>query len=102
MNPVDRIKYMIMLECKEVCDYCDRSYYVYGCERDCEYPNCTYDNNHKDFVPVEPLHNKRISGVWNILSCTGWFTIIEKINTANMLDMQWEQLLRKEELSNEK
>ena len=63
MNPVDRIKYMIMLECKEVCYYCDHSYYVYGCERDCEYPNCTYDNNHKDFVPVEPLHNKRISGV---------------------------------------
>ena len=63
MNPVDKIKYMIMLECKEVCDYCDHSYYVYGCERDCEYPNCTYDNNHKDFVPVEPLDNKRISGV---------------------------------------
>ena len=63
MTPIDRIKYMTMLNCKSVCDYCDNSYYVYGCEQDCEHKDCNCTNNFKDFVPTEPLHNKSISGV---------------------------------------
>ena len=63
MAPVDRIKCLIMLSCGNVCDYCDHSYYVYGCEQDCEYKDCRYSNNYKDFIPTEPLHDKRISGV---------------------------------------
>ena len=63
MAPADRIKYMVMLNCGSVCDYCDKSYYVYGCERDCEHKDCRYSNKYKDFVPTKPLHDKSISGV---------------------------------------
>ena len=63
MVSVDRIKYMIMLNCGNVCDYCNHSYYVYGCEQDCEYKDCRHSNNYKDFIPTEPLHDKSISGV---------------------------------------
>lgn len=63
MAPVDRIKYMIVLNGGEVCDYCDNSFYVYGIERDCEYNDCLYDNHHKDFVPTEPLHDKSRCGI---------------------------------------
>lgn len=45
-----------------VCDFCDHSYYVYGCERDCEYKNCDHTNDFKHFKPVDPLHDKRASG----------------------------------------
>ena len=58
MAPVDRIKCLIMLNCGNVCDYCDNSYYVYGCEQDCEYKDCRHSNNYKDFIPTEPLHDK--------------------------------------------
>lgn len=63
MVPVDRVKCMIMFNCGNVCDYCDHSYYVYGCEQDCEYKDCRHSNNYKDFIPTEPLHDKSISGV---------------------------------------
>ena len=63
LSPVDRIKYLIMLNGGSVCDYCANSYYVYGCERDCKYKDCRFSNGYKDFVPTEPLHNKSISGV---------------------------------------
>ncbi len=63
MAPVDRIKYMIVLNGGEVCDYCDNSFYVYGIERGCEYNDCLYDNHHKDFVPTEPLHDKSRCGI---------------------------------------
>ncbi len=63
MAPVDRIKYMIMLNCESICDYCANSYYVYGCEQDCQYKDCRCSNKYKDFVPTEPLHNKSIYGV---------------------------------------
>ena len=104
MSSTERIKYLIMLECMDVCDFCEHSYYVYGCERDCTHNNCNRNNNYSDFVPVNPLHNKKISGgVWDILIYIGWFIIVAEISTANIvLDMQWKQLLRKEELNNEK
>lgn len=58
-----KIKYDLMYSAEEhICDYCDHSYYVYGCEQDCEYKDCKYSNNYKDFVPVEPLHDKRQNG----------------------------------------
>lgn len=63
MAPVDRIKYMIVLNGGEVCDYCDNSFYVYGIERGCEYNDCLYDNHHKDFVPTEPFHDKSRCGI---------------------------------------
>lgn len=63
MNPVDRIKYDLFYnQGEDICDYCDHSYYVYGCEQDCEHKDCKYSNNYKDFVPVEPLHDKRQNG----------------------------------------
>ena len=62
MSSTERIKYLIMLECMDVCDFCEHSYYVYGCERDCTHNNCNRNNNYSDFVPVNPLHNKKISG----------------------------------------
>lgn len=49
--------------CKpKICDYCDHSYYVYGCEQDCKFHDCSYYNNHKNFKPVEPFHNKKECG----------------------------------------
>lgn len=64
MTPIDRIKYMILLNDRRmVCDYCDKSYYVYCCEVDCDCKECGYANMYKDFVPTKPLHDKSISGV---------------------------------------
>ena len=63
MAPVDRIKYTVMLNCGSVCDYCDKSYYVYGCEMDCDCKECGYANMYKDFVPTKPLRDKSINGV---------------------------------------
>ena len=61
---VDKIKYILMHSQEEyICDYCDHSYYVYGCEQDCEHKDCGFINSYKDFVPTEPLHDKRTSGV---------------------------------------
>lgn len=58
-----KIKYDLMYSAEErICDYCDHSYYVYGCEQDCSYEDCGFCNSYKDFVPVEPLHDKRQNG----------------------------------------
>lgn len=59
----NRIKYDLISANSDVCDYCQKSYYVYGCERDCDHKNCSIVNFYSDFEPVEPFHNKRISGV---------------------------------------
>lgn len=59
---VERIKYELDWKQEELCDYCANSYYVYGCEQDCKFNDCNYDNNHKDFIPVKPIHNKRECG----------------------------------------
>lgn len=61
---IDKIKYdLIHNQEEDICDYCEKSYYVYGCEQDCEYKDCKYSNNYKDFAPTKPLHNKRRSGI---------------------------------------
>lgn len=63
LEGVEKTKYLLMRNpgiC--LCDYCAYSYYVYGCERDCEHKKCNWRNNYVDFKPVEPLHNKRITG----------------------------------------
>lgn len=60
---VDKIKYVIMPNRESVCDYCNNSYYVYGCEKDCEHRDCGHSNSYKDFVPTKPLHDKSIAGV---------------------------------------
>lgn len=33
----NRIKYDLISANSDVCDYCQKSYYVYGCERDCDH-----------------------------------------------------------------
>ena len=64
LQGVDKLKYELMYAYgKNLCDYCDKSFYAYGCEQDCEHKDCKYANNFKDFVPTEPLHDKSISGV---------------------------------------
>ena len=63
MGNIDRTKYLLMINCQEICDYCEHSYYVYGIDRNCEHKDCTYANNYADFIPTEPLHNKSIYGV---------------------------------------
>ena len=45
---IDKIKYdLINNQEEDICDYCEKSYYVYGCEQDCEYKDCKYSNNYK-------------------------------------------------------
>lgn len=56
------LKYYLLNTINDICDYCKHSYYVYGCEQDCQYKDCNWNNHYKDFIPVEPLHNKRASG----------------------------------------
>lgn len=60
---VERVKYELVHDKKEdICDYCDHSYYVYGCEQNCQFSTCSMTNNYKDFNPVEPFCNKRARG----------------------------------------
>lgn len=60
----DKIKYYInnILVGENVCDYCKHSYYVYGCEQECDIKDCYFDKDYPKFEPVDPLHNKRKSG----------------------------------------
>ena len=52
LEDMDKIKYHIMnFTSNDECDYCANAYWVYGCERDCNYINCKYDNNYKYFEP---------------------------------------------------
>lgn len=67
LTGVEKIKYEVLNKVRwnwneDICDYCDHSYYVYGCERDCEYKTCCNSNNYKNFIPTEPLHNKKSRG----------------------------------------
>lgn len=63
LKGIDKIKYNIKYkQNKDICSFCDKSYYVYGCEQDCSEKNCSWTNNYKDFIPVEPLHDKSESG----------------------------------------
>lgn len=59
---VEKIKYELIHSLNDICDYCDHSYYVYGCEQNCEYKDCRLSNNYKNFIPTKPLHNKRTNG----------------------------------------
>lgn len=64
LNLNEKIFLMCQYNKEDICDYCDNSYYVYGCERDCS-KKCKIknkDNTENMFVPVEPLHNKSHSG----------------------------------------
>ena len=57
---VEKIKYLLTRNPRTcICDYCAHSYYVYGCEQNCEHTKCGSSNNYIDFKPVEPLHDKR-------------------------------------------
>lgn len=63
-HDVEKLKYILLNSHEEdICDHCSHSYYVYGCEFDCEYQTkCNSRNNYKNFVPVNPMHNKRKNG----------------------------------------
>ena len=61
-NLVTKAALLLKIKQEDICDYCDNSYYVYGCEQDCEYDDCGFKNNYKDFIPTEPFHNKRTYG----------------------------------------
>ena len=58
----EKIKAQLINDGKFVCDYCDHSYYAYGCELGCTPVGCYHYNNWPKFKPVEPLHDKRASG----------------------------------------
>lgn len=59
----NQIKYdLLNSDVNNICDYCQHSYYVYGCERDCSHKNCSRVNFYCEFEPVEPLHNKTHCG----------------------------------------
>ena len=59
----ERVKYELVHDSEEnICDYCAKSYYVYGCELNCDIEDCSAKTNYKDFVAVAPLHNKRLNG----------------------------------------
>ena len=57
-----RIYNLIESRNADPCDYCKHAYYVYGCEQDCKFKDCSFRNNYKDFKPVEPFCNKRRNG----------------------------------------
>ncbi len=61
---VEKLKYTLLNNHEiDICDYCDNSYYVYGCELDCKFrTECNHRNNYKKFVPVNSIHNKRKNG----------------------------------------
>lgn len=62
-NEIDKLKKRMYFSGVDICNYCDYSYYVYGCERDCNhYANCNKKNNYKNFKPVEPFHDKSKKG----------------------------------------
>lgn len=47
----------------ELCNYCANGYYAYGCEFNCEHvTECNSRNNYKDFIPVNPLHDRYKNG----------------------------------------
>ena len=62
MTELEKLKTQIHLNEEFLCDYCDHSYYVYGCELNCSCKECHGDNGFKDFKPVEPFHNKSMNG----------------------------------------
>ena len=63
LTNVEQVKdNLLHLQDEYICDYCDNSYYVYGYMGDCAHKDCDYKNNYKDFIPVEPLHNKHANG----------------------------------------
>ena len=56
---IEKIKYDLIHAQEEwICDYCENSYYVYGCEQDCQYKYCNASNNYVDFTPTNPLRRK--------------------------------------------
>lgn len=58
----EKIKANLINDGEFVCNYCDHSYFVYGCEQDCDIVGCYHYNNWPKFKPVVPLHNKKAHG----------------------------------------
>ena len=63
LTDIEKLKYDIKYnQHKDLCDFCDHSFYVYGIERDCKnYYKCL-NRNFANFSPVIPFHDKSISG----------------------------------------
>lgn len=58
----EKIKTQLIDDGEFVCNYCEHSYFVYGCEQDCDIVGCYHYNNWPKFKPVVPLHNKKAHG----------------------------------------
>ena len=53
-----------LVAANKVCDYCNNSYYVYGCERACQFETkCNRSNKYFYFQLVDLYHDKSIAGV---------------------------------------
>lgn len=47
---IDRFKYYVKsMSGQDICSYCANAYYVYGCERNCDYHYCNEKNNYRYF-----------------------------------------------------
>lgn len=52
LNSIDKFKYYIRnVECQDLCKYCARVYYIYGCEQNCQFKDCAAQNNYMHFIP---------------------------------------------------
>ena len=52
LSTIDKFKYYICnIEGQDLCKYCNHIYYVYGCEPDCKFKDCTAQNNYQNFNP---------------------------------------------------
>lgn len=64
LNDTEKLKYNIKYnQHKDLCDFCNHSFYVYGIERDCKNHVDCLKNDFANFSPVIPLHDKSIAGV---------------------------------------
>lgn len=50
-DSVGKLKRELLKTLAEPCGYCQESWYVYGCERECNFPKCNNHNDWKDFKP---------------------------------------------------
>lgn len=56
LGSIDSFKHLVINGLNEdICKHCDHVYYVYGCERTCDFKNCNRLNNYKDFKRSELL-----------------------------------------------
>lgn len=50
-DEIGKIRRELLKTLAEPCGYCEESWYVYGCERECNKKDCNNYNEWKDFKP---------------------------------------------------